>query len=81
LFDNEQKYYKNELTKVNIYQEQLLHHDSNKAVGEFTGDLLTDEIDDISSIICAATAKAAEDLLLLQNDVSDAADKKCLQLQ
>jgi len=66
LFQDEQKYFKNELTKFNSYEEQLKCHDTENVAQKVSEDPNEDVANDCTTA-CAITAKVAEDLLLLQN--------------
>jgi len=66
LFQDEQKYFKNELTKFSSYEEQLKCHDTENVAQKVSEDPNEDVANDCTTA-CAITAKVAEDLLLLQN--------------
>ncbi len=66
MFQDEQKYFKNELTKFNSYEEQLKCHDTENVAQKVSEDPNEDVANDCTTA-CAITAKVAEDLLLLQN--------------
>ena len=66
MFQDKQKYFKNELTKFNSYEEQLKCHDTENVAQKVSEDPNEDVVNDCTTA-CAITAKVAEDLLLLQN--------------
>jgi len=66
LFQDKQKYFKNELTKFNSYKEQLKRHDTENVARKVSEDP-NEDVANYCTTACAITAKVAEDLLLLQN--------------
>jgi len=78
LFHDEQKYFKNVLMKVHIYEEQVKHHHDTEKVAWDVAEVSLKGPNDafMNDMIVSTTVKGAEDLMLLESEMSEIADKK-----